>query len=95
MQHPRLADPDHGNSHSPLGDSLIQIAERAAQIAPAASDTEQEKEATTAAKFDWQERFAENRERITRRLQMIESELERMNDPSPSLSVFAGESSSD
>jgi hypothetical protein len=102
MQHLRLADPDGNGNRSPLGDSLIQIANRQAQTESPApvSETSSVSETTpvpeTAADTppqDWQKRFSQNRAKITRRLKMIEAELNRMDGSTPSLSVFDGEKS--
>lgn len=85
MQRLRLADPDNDASHSPLGDSLIQIAKWHAAAA------QQQQLSDSATSIDWQTRFDQNRELITRRLQMIETELNMMQDSAPPLSVFAGD----
>lgn len=85
MQRLRLADPDHDASHSPLGDSLIQLAKRHANAAQLQQPSD------SATSIDWQTRFDQSRELITRRLQMIETELNMMQDATPPLSVFAGD----
>jgi hypothetical protein len=87
MQHTRLADPDRHAAQSPLGDSLFLIAERQAK----AAENPLTDELAQRLSVPWEERFSRNRDKITRRLEMIEAELNRMNEDSPPLSVFAGE----
>jgi hypothetical protein len=87
MQHIRLADPEGNGNHSPLGDSLIQIAEREAKALAQAASTEPQDDVPSE---EWQKRFSKNRAKISRRLQMIEAELDNMNESGPSLTVFDG-----
>lgn len=89
----RLADPDsQARSRTRLGESLIQLKSsdsplRQAGVTPA----------DQAELHSWHDRWHANQEQITRRLSLIEAELDRLVSPEPEpdpegpvLAVFEG-----
>lgn len=85
----RLADPDaRARSRTPLGESLIQLgtSQPTGRQPDAQADPENVK--------TWHDRWDENQEQITRRLALIEVELDRLLGPGPEslqLAVFQGD----
>lgn len=96
----RLADLDYQSvSSSPLDDRLLQLSSdfrdssgsdetRVTNHTPAKRE-----DAEASPEFlSWTDRFEGNRDQITRRLSLIEAELDRLETPgaSPSLGVYEG-----
>mgnify|MGYP001337989209 CR=1 FL=1 len=83
----RLADPDsQARSRTSLGESLIQL--KSGQ--PPAKETAVTQADQTELQ-SWHDRFSSNHEQITRRLSLIEAELDRLVGPGPEppqLTVF-------
>lgn len=87
----RLADLDaHSLAASPLDDRLLNLNPDSDDPSPVAEFVET---ADPSPEFaSWKVRFESNREQITRRLAVIEAELDRMEIPggSPKLGVYGG-----
>lgn len=91
METIRLVDLDfHSIAASPLDDCLLQLnsdADDVALVAESSDDVESSPEFVS-----WNDRFEANRDQMTRRLALIEAELDRLEQPgaSPRLGVFGG-----
>lgn len=89
METIRLADVDvHSIAASPLDDRLLQLSSEYDDPAPV---TESAGTPEPSPEFDsWKDRFAANRDQITRRLAVIEAELDQQESKggSPKLGVF-------
>ena len=96
----RLADLDYQSvSSSPLDDRLLQLScdsrdssdSDETRVTTHTRDETQDAEAS-AEFLSWTDRFEGNRDQITRRLSLIEAELDRLETPgaSPSLGVYEG-----
>lgn len=98
METIRLADLDHHSiSNSPLDDRLLQLSSDSESSSRRATESVIEQSPVASAKAgdskefaSWTDRFDANREQITRRLALIEAELNRQERPdaSPKLGVY-------
>jgi hypothetical protein len=89
METIRLADLDvHSIAASPLDDRLLNLNSDSDDPAPVSESAETPDPSPEFV--SWQDRFAANRDQITRRLAVIETELDRQETPggSPQLGVY-------
>ncbi len=84
----RLADFDCESTASPLGDCLIQLKGGPVKTATVPDETVRQDGPRIR---DWKEQWELNREQISRRLALIEAELDRLAEEeglNPKLSVY-------
>jgi hypothetical protein len=84
MSHLKLADPDYfERQRSTLGECLIQLV-----AVPELPVGPSEEPVSDQQYRDWQDRWAGQQNLITRRLAMIEEELDRLAEERPALPQF-------
>ena len=85
MSHLKLADPDFfERQRSPLGECLIQlVAVPEVPVGPSIAPASEQQYR------DWQDRWAGQQQLISRRLAMIEEELDRLVDDRPAMPQFS------